>query len=83
MLKTVSVAVQRTEKFGVLNHTEQETFGNATWDGIVDIHRFPSGGECERLMFESRYVLPREIPLVQCRIVSYQHGGDWPYATDH
>ena len=30
MLKFVRFAVQRTEKIGVLNHTEQETFRDGT-----------------------------------------------------
>jgi len=36
MLKFVRVAVQRTDKIGVLNHGEQETFRNGTLYGVVD-----------------------------------------------
>jgi len=36
MLKFVRVALQRTDKIGVLNHGEKQTFQLGTHDGIVD-----------------------------------------------
>ena len=64
-------------KFCVLNHGEQ-TFRDLTQDGVVYRQGFWCDRECECLEFETRQVISRKIPLVQCRIVSQHYGGIRP-----
>jgi len=40
MLRSVWFGVQRTDKIGVLNHGEQENFGDGTQDGVVNRQGF-------------------------------------------
>ena len=83
MPKFVRVAVQRTVKISILNHGEQQTFRDGNQDGVVCGQEFRSGLEGERLDFDSREVIAREILLVfKCRSVSQQHGGVRPDAPD-
>jgi len=70
MLKFVRLAVQRTYKIRIINHGEQETMRDGTQDYFGYRQRFLSGRECDRLEFYPRQFTAREIPLVQCRIVS-------------
>ena len=82
MLKFVRVAVQRTYKFCIHNHDEQETFRDGTQYGVVYRQGFRSGHETESLDFDSRQVIARETSLPHCRIVSQQYGGVRPNASD-
>ena len=75
MLKFVRVVVQRTDKICVLNHGEQQTFRDGTQDVFVYRQGFRSGGESERLEFDTRQDISRKTPFVQCRIVSQQYEG--------
>ena len=40
MLKFVGVCVHYTYKFGILNHGEEEPFGDRAQDGVVDRQGF-------------------------------------------
>ena len=54
MLRSVWFGVQRTDKIGVLNHGEQENFGDGTQDGVVNRQGFWSGGEGKSREFDAR-----------------------------
>jgi len=77
-----SDCVQRPGKIGVLYHGEEEAFGVGTNDGVVDRQEFLSRGECERLAFVTRQVIPRETYNVQRRIMSYQNERLRSYASE-
>jgi len=68
MLKFVRVGVKRAYKIGVLNHSEHETLWDGAQDGDVDRKGICSGGECERLEFDSCQVIPRETPLLSVQL---------------
>jgi len=65
MLKFLGVHVDCSYKTGILNHGEEETFGDVDQDDVVGRQVFWTREECERLEFETCHVITRESPRIQ------------------